>query len=302
MNRTPNSNAPGAPKAPDEADASREAAFRWKLAAIDIDDTLVDGGRAISSANREAIGRLRQLGAHVVLASGRSHGNMLPFHQELGLDTPLISVNGALVREVASGEIWAQHPLPAALVRGLVEEGRRLGVSLLLYGLSGACIDRRTEFTEYDQNRNTDPQIVVSDLLEVPAGEIQKLLWMAEPDRIAELTPKLTSRYRGRLTVTHTDPEYLEFMPPGVTKATGLADVARHYGVEARDVAAFGDGNNDAAMLEWAGMGIAMSHAKPSAKAAADFTVPGSPVNESLAKGIEWLLNAPASNVEFSRP
>lgn len=274
---------------------------RWKLAAIDIDDTLVDDSLEISAANFEAIHRLRSTGARVVLASGRSHANMIPFHTALGLDTPLISVNGALVRDVKSGEIWAQHPLPADLVTALIGEGRRLGVSVLLYGLSGTYIDRRTQFTDYDQGRNVDPQIVLEDLLWAPAGEIHKLLWMAEPARITELTPEFTARYHARLTVTHTDPPYLEFMPAGITKGTGLAEVAARYGMDARNVAAFGDGNNDAAMLAWAGTGIAMSHAKPSTKAAADFIVPDAPVNVSLAKGIEWLLDAPANNTESPR-
>jgi hydroxymethylpyrimidine pyrophosphatase-like HAD family hydrolase len=160
----------------------------------------------------------------------------------------------------------------------------------LLYGLPGIYVDSRTEFTDYDQSRNDDIQIEVQDLLDVSADGIHKLLWMADPDCIAALTPELTAKYQGRLTVTNTDPTYLEFMPPGISKETGLADVALHYGFTARDVVAFGDGNNDTKMLSWAGMGIAMSHAKPAAKAAADFTVPEAPVNESLARGIEWLL------------
>jgi hydroxymethylpyrimidine pyrophosphatase-like HAD family hydrolase len=79
-------------------------------------------------------------------------------------------------------------------------------------------------------------------------------------------------------------------MPPGITKATGLADVARALGLDALDVVAFGDGNNDVGMLEWAGMGIAMSHARPAAKAAAGYTVPAAPVETSLAHGIAWLF------------
>lgn len=265
-------------------------ALRWKLAAIDIDDTLVGPDRKISAANREAIAKLRGLGATVVLASGRSHANMAPFHAELGLDTPLVSANGALVREVASGDVWAQHGMPAPLVPELIEEGRRRGLSVLLYGLPGVYVDRRTAFTEYDQSRNDDAQIVVQDLCVVPVDGVHKVIWMAEPATITSLTQELTERYEARLTVTHTDPPYLEFMPPGITKATGLADVARRYDFDAREIVTFGDGNNDVAMLRWAGLGIAMNHAKPAAKAAADFTVPDTPVNESLARGIEWLI------------
>ena len=261
---------------------------------MDIDDTLVGPDRVISTANRQAIVDLQDRGVLIVLASGRSHANMVPFHAELHLDTPLISANGALVREAPRGPVWAQHGMPGPLVRELIEEARRRSLSVLLYGLEGVYVDHRTSFTKYDQSRNDDAQIDVPDLCAVSADGVHKVLWMAEPEAIASLTLEQSERYQSRLTVTHTDPPYLEFMPPGITKATGLADVARHYGLEARDVVAFGDGNNDVAMLQWAGLGIAMNHAKPALKAAADFTVPGTSVSESLAKGIECLIEGSA--------
>lgn len=269
-----------------------EAGFPYRLAAIDIDDTLVGPDRIISDANRKAIARLRALDVHIVLASGRSHANMVPFHRELGLDSPLISANGALVREVASGEVWFEHGIPPELLPDLINSGRERGFSVLLYGLNGVYVDRRTPFTEYDQSRNEDIQVLVDDLLRVPADSVHKVIWMAEPAEIDATVTSQAEKYAGHLTVTHTDPPYLEFMPPGINKSTGLAAVAAHYLVEPTHVVAFGDGNNDVLMLRWAGMGIAMSHAKPAAKAAADFTVADAPVTESLARGIEYLLHS----------
>jgi Cof subfamily protein (haloacid dehalogenase superfamily) len=269
---------------------AHSSAFPYRLAAIDIDDTLVGPDRIISEANRDALQRLQDAGAMIALASGRSHANMVPFHQALGLETPLISANGALVREAPQGRVWAEHGLPWPLVQELIAAGRERGVSVLLYTLDGVYVDRRTEYTEYDQSRNDDPQILVPDLSAVRSGAIQKVLWMDSPSQVEALTAEMTAYYAGRLTVTHTDPPYLEFMPPGITKATGLADLARALGIDALDVVAFGDGNNDVQMLEWAGMGIAMSHAKPAAKAAADYTVPDRPVETSLAGGINWLF------------
>ena len=57
---------------------------RFALAAIDIDDTLVGHDGAISEANAAAVRRLLAIGTRVLLASGRSHANMLPFHRQLG--------------------------------------------------------------------------------------------------------------------------------------------------------------------------------------------------------------------------
>jgi len=58
--------------------------------------------------------------------------------------------------------------------------------------------------------------------------------------------------------------------PAGVTKATGLAEVAALYGVTAERTVAFGDMPNDLAMLRWAGHGVAMGNAHPEVAAAAD--------------------------------
>ena len=64
----------------------KHALFPCRLAAVDIDDTLVGPDKQIGEANRAAVQRLRGLGCRVVLASGRRHENILPFHRELGLD------------------------------------------------------------------------------------------------------------------------------------------------------------------------------------------------------------------------
>jgi Cof subfamily protein (haloacid dehalogenase superfamily) len=75
----------------------------------------------------------------------------------------------------------------------------------------------------------------------------------------------------GRVAMTYSTNEgLLEFAPPGVTKATGLAAVAERLGVPAPGVLAFGDMPNDVTMLRWAGHGVAMANAHPAALAAAD--------------------------------
>jgi hydroxymethylpyrimidine pyrophosphatase-like HAD family hydrolase len=74
-----------------------------------------------------------------------------------------------------------------------------------------------------------------------------------------------------------TDSGLIEISARGVTKASGLAEVCRRLDLEAADVVAFGDMPNDVAMLRWAGHGVAMANAHPSALEAADeVTAPNS--------------------------
>jgi Cof subfamily protein (haloacid dehalogenase superfamily) len=267
-------------------------ALPFALAAIDIDDTLLGPDGRISAANAEAIGELRRRGAMVILASGRSHPNMLRFHHELGLgdDTPIVSAQGAVIRHVGSSAIWGERTMPAALVRAVTVEGMAHGFSVQHYRADGIYIQERSAWNAYDQSRNDTPQQLVDDLLWEGGRGVAKVIWLGAPDEIRGKTAEYTTRYRDELSVTPTDPEYLEFSDVSVDKAAGLAVVAGRLGIARERVVAFGDGYNDVPMLTWAGLGVAMSHARPAAKAASDLVAPDGDPETSLARAIALVI------------
>jgi hydroxymethylpyrimidine pyrophosphatase-like HAD family hydrolase len=79
-------------------------------------------------------------------------------------------------------------------------------------------------------------------------------------------------------------------VPPGVDKATGVAEVARPLGITDEDVVAFGDMPNDVPLLLRAGLGVAMANAHPDALAAAD-EVTASNADDGVARVLErWWL------------
>ncbi|MCW2553517.1 MAG: hypothetical protein QOK45_569, partial [Mycobacterium sp.] len=106
-------------------------------------------------------------------------------------------------------------------------------------------------------------------------------------DMAAALAPHVG--IEGDLTYS-TNNGLIEVVPIGVSKATGVDQVARPLGITAEDVIAFGDMPNDIPMLLWAGLGVAMGNAHPEAKAAADeVTAPNS--DDGLARVLErWWL------------
>ena len=272
---------------------------RFLLAAVDIDDTLVGPDGVISAANAEAVARLLAEGTHVVLASGRSFTNMLPFHRALGLPAgPVISAQGAVVQDSHSGAVCFSHAMPEDAVADVTRDGRARGFAVQHYRPGGIHVDTRTRWTEYDQSRNSEPHRHVDDLLAsgeeggVP-GDVAKIIWLGDPDAITASVSEAHARYDARLAVTRTDPPYLEFSAQHVSKATALAAVAESLGVPRDRVVAFGDGNNDAPMLAWAGLGVAMPHAAALARAAADVVAPDGDPETALARGIAMLSREP---------
>ena len=118
--------------------------FPYRLAAIDIDDTLVGPGKKISRANLEAVRRLTgPLGVRVVLASGRRHDNMLPYARELGVNDYLISTGGAVARHTDTGEVLHHATLPVPDAPEIVAAGLELGATVLYWSADGvfALID-----------------------------------------------------------------------------------------------------------------------------------------------------------------
>ena len=243
----------------------------------------------MSAENAAAIARLRERGVRVVLASGRRHENMVRFHHQLRLDTPLVSCQGALVKDEGTGRIIHRHPLPAALASTVVSDGLARGMTIIYYQPDGIYISERNRFTDLYHARGGDP-LIEGTLANLTTSTPLKIIWIDAAENIAAQLPGIRAAYHGRAETFVTYPEYLEFIDAGVSKAVGIAAIAREYGIDPSEVVTFGDGDNDVPMFEWAGCGVAMSKSSPAAQAAAIFVAPPGDPAASLARAIGEIL------------
>jgi Cof subfamily protein (haloacid dehalogenase superfamily) len=264
--------------------------FPYRLAAIDLDDTLLGPDKRISAANRAAVQQLRSLGVQVVLASGRCHANMVGYHQELGLEGLVISSQGALVRHAETGETLHQHLIDPELARAAIARGEAQGFSVVVYHPEASYVRIRDAYTKIYEQRTSNRLLQVDRWEEHLAPGVLKVLWLGSEARIAAQLPEVRSAWEDRLEMLITDPEYLELMPHGVSKEVGLEAAVRHYGLTADRTLAFGDGHNDVTMLRWAGLGVAMSHGRESARQAADRVAPPGDPETEFARAVAVLV------------
>jgi Cof subfamily protein (haloacid dehalogenase superfamily) len=261
----------------------------FRLAVFDMDDTLLGPDREISPENVSALQRLRSVGVEVVIASGRHHQNISEFEGTLGFQGWVISAGGAVVRHAETQELLYEVTVPQELGLELFHRARQAGISVLGYHRTGIFCDAPSEWIELYTRRTH--QVPIADIPALIDTGMQKLIWTTARERIAQLTPVLQHEYQGRLYVVNTEHEMLEFLSPEANKALATQALAEKLGIAREQILAFGDGNNDVPLMEWAGMSIAMAHGRESAKRAAKKISPPGPPETAVARSVAMLFD-----------
>jgi Cof subfamily protein (haloacid dehalogenase superfamily) len=266
------------------------------LIASDVDGTLLDEHEHITPRTRAAVRAAVESGAQFVLATGRPPRWIAPVVDALGLTPMAVCANGAVIYDSATDRILSARTLSPEVLAELAEVATRVipGAGLAVERVGRSAHDAATpQFVsspgyEHAWLNPDNTEVSVEDLLSAPAV---KLLIRKAGARSGDMAAALAEHVGivGDLTYS-TNNGLIEVVPLGVSKATGIEEVARPLGIVAADVVAFGDMPNDVPMLLWAGLGVAMGNAHPDAVAAADeVTAPNT--DDGLARVLErWWL------------
>jgi len=261
----------------------------YRLAAIDLDGTLLGPDHRISPRNACAVRALKDHGVTCVIASGRMHQATVRFAEELGIDGPLISYNGAMVRDIRTREVWHHLRVPAEAAAEVIRFCAEHRYHLNYYLNDHLYVAERGPWAEFYVRQTGSPMEVIGDLLPLQGTEPTKMILIEAPDTIQHLLGVFRGRLGNVLYITRTNPEYLEFMNIQANKGSALELVAERLGVAREETLAFGDGENDIPMIRWAGLGVAMGDAASVVQSAADAIAP--PHDEDgLGRLIEALI------------
>ncbi|CAN3131438.1 HAD family hydrolase [Mycobacterium sp. smrl_JER01] len=266
------------------------------LIATDVDGTLLDDDENVSPRTRSVVRALVDGGAQFVLATGRPPRWVRPVVDQLGVAPIAVCANGAVIYDPATDRIVTARTLSADVLARLAEIATRVipGAGLAVERVGHSAHDAATpQFVsspgyEHAWLNPDNTEVSVEDLLSAPAV---KMLIRKAGARSADMAAALAPHIGAEGDITYsTNNGLIEVMPLGVSKATGLEEVARPLGVEAADVVTFGDMPNDVPMLGWAGLGVAMGNAHPDAVAAAD-EVTATNAEDGVARVLErWWL------------
>ncbi|MBS2009711.1 MAG: HAD family hydrolase [Cyanobacteria bacterium SZAS TMP-1] len=268
------------------------AYFPFRLAAVDLDGTLLAPDKTIPQANVEAIRTLRALGCEVILASGRRHEDILPVYHELDLDAPVISSDGILVKQPLSEEIIYEQVVDPAVARELIREGLENDYSLYVYHAESAFYSHHDEYTaRYQTVTRSRKPILHKNLTGLTGTRVHKVVWCGPEAKLRFEQKRLAELFQKQLIVCQSEGGYLEFMPLLSGKFAALNHLATQLGVPEHSTLAFGDNWNDVEILSRVAYGVAMSHASEEAKAAAKAVAPAGDEGESFARAVNLVLD-----------
>ena len=214
-----------------------------------------------------------------------------PYLVEAGIDDPVICYQGAVVADPRTGEFLRHEPIPLELARETIAVLGEEGFHVNCYVDDELYVDEVTPEAERYAGFQNLPLHEVGDLAAWLSAPPTKLVAIDDPDVLDGLEARMKARFDGRLYISKSLPFFLEFASPEVTKGSGLGFLAEHLGFTRERTVAFGDGENDVELLEWAGFGVAVANAHPRVLAVADWVCP-SAAEEGVARVVEALLDS----------
>ena len=257
-----------------------ESAKNIALICMDMDGTLVGEGGVIPELNIYALRKAAEAGIHLALVSGRNYRFLMQYAGDIHPETAVVSANGARIDEKAGGKCIFEGFFEEEYAREVCSALFQTGVYFEVYTDQKNYIFHRTRISKihehslemYLKNR----QILGLEFPDTPEdmcyeGIYKFVAFSDDPDVMRLVKETLDEK-----NILHSSSwwDNTEVMAKGVDKGSAVRTLAKHFGIDVRDVMAFGDQTNDLSLLSAAGWPVAMENGVDEVKAIARIIAP----------------------------
>lgn len=239
-----------------------------KLIASDMDGTLLDGNGCVPSETFELIRALRSRGVHFAASSGRRYDRLCEFFAPVKDQMDFVASNGA---QVYADGVQIDREVYSHLAV------RRLAKTVSMFpNMHLALFDRTKSYLLDDEDkfvREVDKDLPnVERIYELPSPRVSiiKASVFCDDGNVMDNAYVLQRELGDLFTFAPSGSSYIDAMQPGISKASGIAQLMEHYGIEREEVMAFGDAMNDYEIIRLVGTGCAMANGRPALRAIAD--------------------------------
>ncbi|HYK86592.1 MAG TPA: Cof-type HAD-IIB family hydrolase [Ktedonobacteraceae bacterium] len=263
----------------------------YRLVAIDLDGTLLTPPphKLITPRTQDLLCQVSAQGVAIVIATGQRYPVLRHICGNLPLTAPQIIENGAVIVDISTGAILHEKLLPREHILPTLATLRSFGFYRAYHTNNEVYVDFDTPRAKYWYRPPVPPAIQVEDVGSIYPQPCIKVVGIGEESTLREKRLELERIFAGKLYVTQSSFDLIEFLHPEVSKVNALKTIAADLGIAPEEIVAIGDNHNDIGMLNFAGLGVAMGNAHDEVKEAADY-VTLSNAQEGVAAVIEELV------------
>jgi len=267
----------------------------YKLISLDLDGTTLDPQGKVTERTREAIRYAKSKGVRVIVNTGRIYAISHDIARDLETSDDLLCSVGTICFQNFydnGGTIMFRHSFDFELSKRIMKCLETLPVFTTAFSCRDVYTDHKSFEMGFTRNAFFTPERIFDNLCEGMEKngltQIEKFSTVADHE-VLKQTEEIIHREFPNLNPVWSSPHMFEIIPEGIDKGTGLRDLAAHYGIERHEIIAVGDSNNDWAMLQYAGLPVAMANADDGTKGICRY-ITGSNADDGVAQMIYELI------------
>lgn len=264
-------------------------ASKIKLIASDMDGTLLDENGQVPPETFDLILALREHGVRFVVSSGRRYDRLCDFFSPVKDHMDFVASNGA---QVFADGVQIDREVYSHLAI------RRLAKTVAMFpNMHLALFDRTKSYLLDDEDkfvREVDKDLPnVERIYELPSPQVSiiKASIFCDDGNVMDNAYVLQRELGGLFTFAPSGSSYIDATQPGISKASGIAQVMEYHGIDAPEVMAFGDAMNDYEIIRFVGTGCAMANGRPALRAVADRVI-GSNIEHAVQSEMRRVLES----------
>lgn len=272
--------------------------MKYKLICIDMDGTLLNTNDEVSVDNINALKKASEMGLHIAITTGRIYASAKYYSKIIGIDAPIITANGASIKDSGHGDVIYNNPIPSDLLIGCAE-------ILKKYNLKANFTTGDTIFTSYEIPETHSYKLtnkIVPDEFKVNflvfddikdgiskfEGSVLKCYVFEDVnlDAFKNARKEINETFGDSLHIVSSGVNNFEVMQKNSSKGNAAKRLADRLGITKDEVMCIGDSENDLSMIQFAGLGVAMGNAMDLLKCEADY-ITETNNNSGVARAIE---------------
>lgn len=253
--------------------------MNYKMIAIDMDGTLLNSEKKVTERTKEVLIAAQESGKMIIITTGRIFTSARLYSQYIGLKTPIIACNGAIIKGVDDEEIFKTHPVDDEIIVDAIEICNKIDIPYHFYTEDKIYSTKNLglyEFYHQEENKiDGSYNVPFYDIIDISSisnikEEILKFnIWDRDVGKIQLTLDKI--KQIKRAFVTSSSPYNIEITSIAATKGNALRDLGEFYGIKREEIISIGDSYNDISMIDYAGLGVAMGNSHADIKERADY-------------------------------